>query len=488
MDTQRVRNCFSEEYGVVRTRNAAAREETLAIPEHLLQCAWYDQLFSDRELSTLEGHGIRVLSPGWWNRQEGPDFRGAQIEFNGVLYSGDVEVHLERGAWKSHGHHIDPRYNDVILHVVLAPKAGEAAAVTFQGRAVPTLALADLLPEDLGALAESGFGDMACRTGLSAAGRCSDLAARQSPGTLLAFLDLAGEWRMLSKARALRERMDQAGGDQAIYEAVLSACGYSQFKHHFRAVARQLPYERARQLAMQDPFLLETALLQIAGLLPQSMPEGAENPHFARLNALRQEHLEGLRSLPLLWRRNGVRPINFPERRLAGAALFLARTAQPGLKETLRLIWREAVPARERRRRFEALFPKPLGFWATHCTWTGNALRRPSSPLGSGRIRSIIGNVFIPAGLAFARQARNRLQEELVYELFAALPQEPKNQVIAVMTPRILGAQTFGLRFRTQQGLLQMHQDWCAANPSCRNCPVLRYLEAFESRNAARKA
>ncbi len=482
---QRAVSYFREEYSVLRARYAAVHEEARAIPEYLLQCAWHDQLFPEERLSTQEGHTLRILSPGWWNRQEGPDFRGAQIEFNGVLHSGDVEVHLDPGAWKSHGHHLDPRYNDVILHVVLAPKAGVSDAVTHEGRAVPTLALADLLPEDLSALAEAEFDANARHPGLAAAGRCSELAARRGSETLKAFLDLAGEWRMLNKARALRDRMDQVGEDQAIYEAFLYACGYSQFKHHFRAVARQLPYERARQLAMQAPFLLETALLQIAGLLPQSMPETTENPHFARLNALRREQLEGLRSLPLLWRRNGVRPINFPERRLAGAAMFLTRTAHPGLAEMLRSIWREGIPARERRRQFEALFPKPLGFWAAHCTWTGQAMHRPSSPLGSGRIRSIIGNIFIPAGLAFARQARNRLQEELVYELFAALPREPKNQVVSVMTPRILGEGTVRLRFRAQQGLLQMHQDWCAANPSCRNCPILRHLETFAAHTVA---
>jgi hypothetical protein len=28
-----------------------------------------------------------------------------------------------------------------------------------------------------------------------------------------------------------------------------------------------------------------------------------------------------------------------------------------------------------------------------------------------------------------------------------------------------------------QQGLLQMHQDWCESNPSCRDCALIQYLE-----------
>jgi hypothetical protein len=33
------------------------------------------------------------------------------------------------------------------------------------------------------------------------------------------------------------------------------------------------------------------------------------------------------------------------------------------------------------------------------------------------------------------------------------------------------------LDFRTQQGLLQLHQDWCESNPSCQNCAVMQFVE-----------
>ena len=47
------------------------------------------------------------------------------------------------------------------------------------------------------------------------------------------------------------------------------------------------------------------------------------------------------------------------------------------------------------------------------------------------------------------------------------------------MLPRVLGeASGTRLSFRAQQGLLQMHQDWCEPNPSCRNCSMLQYLNA----------
>jgi len=479
MATKCAQNAFSEAYVRFRDLQPCARETADRVPEHVVQCVWYDQLFPNESLRTAEGHRIDVLSPGWWNHQEGPDFRGAQIAFNGKLYSGDVEIHLNHSGWNAHGHHLDARYDDVILHVVLEPNPAPGLILTSAGRHIPTLFLGEYLREGIHALADVVIRDDYPHATASTHGSCADQVARHGVGGLSAFLHLAGEWRMLNKARALRQRMDQAGREQAVYEALLYACGFSHFKHHFRTIARHLPYDRARQLSLQEPLLLEAALFQIGGLLPKALPPGTTAvPHFARLRALRRDRLAGLRSLPLTWHRIGVRPNNNPERRLAGAARLIARTARAGLLDSLDGIWRKDRSPLQCRREFEALFPNPLGFWAAHCTWTGKKLTRPAALLGPGRVRSIIGNVFVPAGLALARADRDRLKEEKVFDFFLSLPKEPDNQIVKVMLPRVVGASPgLKLDFRTQQGLLQMHQDWCEPNPSCHNCALLRHLD-----------
>lgn len=474
---------FSEEYARFRSTCYCAREgrtvEQEPVPEEVLQAIWYDQLFDGEGLRTVQGHSLRVHAPGWWNRQAGPDFRHAQIMFNGKLHTGDVEVHRTAAEWRGHGHHLDARYDDVILHVVFSPQGAENEARTSAGRGVASLVLAEYVREDLRALADVLESDHYIQGGEARVpGDCSRHLAAQDPGRIDAMVRLAGEWRMLAKARAMRERMERCGPDQAVYEAFMYACGFGHFKHHFRAVARQLPYERARQLAQQDPLLLEAAMLQIGGLLPESLPEGdTVAPHYGRLRALRRDYLEGLRSLPLEWRRVGVRPANNPERRMAGAARFVARTAGQGLSATLQSIWLGDCKPLERRRAFEALFPGATGFWASRCTWTGKKMAKSTAPLGQGRVRSIIGNVFVPAALAAARQEKDRPREERVHALFASLPKEPDNHVVKRMTERIHGPGAKPrLDFQLQQGLLQLHADWCETNPSCHRCTMLAHL------------
>lgn len=455
-----------------------AREKPGAIPEQVVQRIWYDQLFPTDGLQTSDGMPLRVISPGWWNDVEGPDFRGAQIQFGNTVRTGDVEIHLDHRGWRQHGHHRDVRYDNVILEVVLSSNAPPGHTTTASGRKVACLLIGDLLDGDLQNMMQSLSADDYPHGVTMTEGYCSALSREHGVERIHRFLLLAGEWRLLQKSRALGERMVRAGADQAIYEAFLAGCGYSRFKGHFATVAKSLPYERVVQLARIDPLLVETTFLQISGLLPRALPGGDSVPHFRRHATLRESHLDGLRSLPLTWTRTGVRPNNYPERRLAGAARFLTRTARVGLAATLDEIWRADCTPLARRRVIEGLFPSLMGFWAEHCTWTGKRLATPNAPLGGGRVRALIGNIFLPAALATARLRSDRETEERVLALFAALPKESGNHVVRIMIPRVFGDLTPPrIDFRTQQGLLQVYEDWCEPNPSCRNCPAISYLE-----------
>ncbi|MCP4640363.1 MAG: DUF2851 family protein [bacterium] len=468
-----------EEYGHVLAMKSAARERPDGISEHMIQCVWYDQLFDGTGLATHDGRKVKVVSPGWWNQAEGPDFKGAQIEFNGRLRGGDIEIHLDHGAWRQHGHHQDDRYNNVILEVVYSATTPARLSATSQGKPVPCLLLGQFLADDdMLALVDRLPVDDYPHDAPMTHGTCADIARTQGAACVAHMLNLAGDWRLVNRAAAFRHRMDQIGADQTVYEYFLTACGFSRYKSHFRLIAQQLPYDRVRQLARRDPMLVETALLQIAGLLPGSLPEDAASvPHFARLHTVRRESLSGLRKLPLSWSRTGVRPNNYPERRLAGAARVIARTATDGIADTLRHIWLDDLSVRKRRRAFEDLFPPAMGFWADHCTWTGKQLSKPIAMLGPGRVRSIIGNVFVPAGLARARETRDRRLEETVAAFYGALPKESGNHVYKAMLPRLFGdVKPPRLTFRTQQGLIQIYQDWCEPNPSCHNCAVAPFL------------
>src|SRR3990167_5953722 len=71
------------------------------IKEQLVKCIWSGQFMKKRNLYTEDGARIEILSPGHWNVEEGPDFKGAEIllEEKGVA-KGDVEIHVFADDWK----------------------------------------------------------------------------------------------------------------------------------------------------------------------------------------------------------------------------------------------------------------------------------------------------------------------------------------------------------------------------------------------------
>jgi hypothetical protein len=77
-------------------------------------------------LETERGERFRLIYQGRRGGGAGPDFRDAVLARpDGTRLRGDVELHLRASAWQAHGHASDPRYNEVVLHLVLAATSPE---------------------------------------------------------------------------------------------------------------------------------------------------------------------------------------------------------------------------------------------------------------------------------------------------------------------------------------------------------------------------
>lgn len=86
-------------------------------PESVIQEYW-KSLEYPQNFTTVEGRQLTVLHGGTHNRNAGPDFLDAAVQIGDTVLSGDVEIHRESSSWTGHGHAEDPRYANVLLHVV----------------------------------------------------------------------------------------------------------------------------------------------------------------------------------------------------------------------------------------------------------------------------------------------------------------------------------------------------------------------------------
>src|SRR4051812_22093693 len=141
-------------------------ETNSVMPERLLQIVWYHQRLLRDQLKTLDGKIVRVLHPGFWNHEAGPDFRGAVLQIGDeVAKSGDVEIDLRSDGWRSHGHDRNPNFANVILHVVWEPGG-------TSGNDTPTLALKSYLDAPINELSLWLGSDSAQNFPANSTGQC----------------------------------------------------------------------------------------------------------------------------------------------------------------------------------------------------------------------------------------------------------------------------------------------------------------------------
>src|SRR5438094_7364693 len=310
-------NLYDQWRALAQAAPAMREAEEAAPSERLLQRIWQHQRLQRDQLKTLDGRRVRVLHPGFWNHEAGPDFRGAIVQFAcEPPRSGDVEIDLHPAGWRGHGHDRNPAYQNVVLHVVW--NADSKAPCSL-----PTLALRSLLDSPLNELSLWFSHDTGAPGLLS--GQCSAPLRDLPEHVLREVLQQAALIRLRRKASEFAARARQAGWEQSLWEGLFGALGY---KHNVWPM-RSLAELRARWTAPEPNALaLQARLLGISGLLPlelsrsQSDGDGYLRCVWDQWWRQRDEFADCI--LPKeLWRFHGLRPANHPQRRLALAAHWL---------------------------------------------------------------------------------------------------------------------------------------------------------------------
>ena len=439
--------------------------------ERHLQCVWFDERLRPARLTTCEGEALVVESPGRWNLEAGPDFLDAAVRVgtDGRRLTGDVEVHIRPSDWDSHHHDRAGLYHDVLLHVTyFAGPAGPTPAT----RGILHLPLAD----GLAAVPAFSFDDVDLaaypHAVLPLTPRPCGQMLRNAPERWEPLLADAGRHRLQLKTRRLRDRLARVGDrDQVLYEEILAALGYKHNTAAFRRLAQRLP------LADWDPAAPRAhagaRLLGVAGLLPDvDAAEDDEARRFVRglWDQWWRDPVRVADGESLTVTRHSTRPHNAPVRRLAAAAaLFCGGTR---LADELLAVPRDpparwfagAAAALERRLTWD--------YWEWHLTATSARQSKPSALVGRPRLAAIVSNVVLPF-LAAAGEWPDSLARHLPSEDISAPMRETANALFSRDHNPALYA-TSGLR---QQGLLQIHHDFCLnARAGCAGCALAAAL------------
>lgn len=405
-------------------------------PKEIVLHNWWQRRLWHVPLRTVGGQVVEVVFPGQPSTGGGPDFRGAHIRIDGLLWIGDVEIDVFARDWIAHKHDANAAFQTVILEVVWEAQ-GLSSVCDVGGRSIPILSLAPFLSETL-----QGQGVFE-----AAPFPCAPIAREAPKSQWEALYDRLGESRLKARHGVYRSEDDLY---LAFWEALLYGFGLPALGEPFRKLARAVPYLLLSRY-QDDLLALEAILLGMAGLIPEGAVPALpyEQDLLQRWGYLAKKHQLSPLSL------GGVRyrPINAPAIRLSILANLLA--AYPNLAALL------AHPP-------QAL-PLPSSYWQIHYAWQKklpHPLRR-SPPLLLQNLRI---NVLYPFAIYYYRLLGRLEQALAVVERFRALP--PENHRYARFYQR--WAYSAQNAWQTQ-GQIALWRDYCRPK-RCLSCVIGLFL------------
>ncbi|MDQ2769148.1 MAG: DUF2851 family protein [Bacteroidota bacterium] len=419
--------------------------------EDFYHYVWQHQYFDKADLRTAAGELIQVLKPGLRNADAGPDFLNARVRLGEVEWNGAVEIHLRASDWTRHQHQTDPKYDQVILHVV---GQHDADVDRTDGTRIPALALQPRLAPELLARYEA-----LVEAPAAAPLPCAPLLGQVPEITQTMMVERALLERVERKAADVTALHQHLGQDweATTYHLLMAAFGFQKNSEPLARLAKALPLSVLRR-HRHDQRQLEALLFGQAGFLVEN-EETADDDY---IRSLRQEH-EFLRHKYQLgaaalavheWNYLRLRPANFPPVRLGQLVGLLH--ARPTLFDAL--LTAQSVAA------LTGFFQTPAPeYWRTHYR-PGRAGKVPA--LGKASIELLIINVVVPLRVAYAHYVDQPALVESSVALLSALPAE-HNQFTAVY--EALGF-THGSA-ADSQGLLALHKSYCAPR-RCLHCAI----------------
>jgi hypothetical protein len=420
-----------------------------------MSAAWHGGLA--RHLVASDGSAITVVYRGTWSHGFGPDFTDAMIDFgDGQLVTGAVEIHRDASDWERHGHHRDPAYNAVILHVVSRLDLPETRRE--DGNLVPTVVL-DVPEADLFAIDQElpsiwdALGKSAC---------AEDLAFRQ-PQRLRAALNHLGGQRFSQRVAAAEGELSHRLLSDILLGQLAGAFGYSQNREQMSSLLDRL-IESGGPSAIGSAHtderfeLAATHLFGLGGFLPMAPPDAALS-HLGHVQlAAIEERWQAVGPrfahavMPATaWVRSRTRPANHPVARIASFAALLAATAgDPSL--ILLEAARDGALIHERLRTLTS---------------------RPGvSGLGHARAIAITASVILPTAMAWAHHTGDAELEDAVSHAWATLPRSEWSQPARRALAQAVGEAPIGtIGERAIQGLLHLNRALCTPR-HCISCPI----------------
>ncbi len=272
--------------------------------EEFIYYLWENRLLS-KDLMTVDGESVDVISVGNRNYDSGPDFLDARIRIGNTLWVGHVEIHVNASDWFRHGHQHDCAYKNVVLHVVYCNDTERLD--------IPTVEVKGKFDEDI---YERYSGFMRSRRWIP----CEKSIAGIQQFTWLSWLERVVVERLEVEVKDVFSSlaMNRYDWEETLYQRVMRYCGLKVNNDAFERLAKILPLRVLRK-HIDNAIQVEAMIFGCAGFFEQEFTEAYPVLLQREFKILKSKF--NLAVMPRsCWKFMRLRPPNFPTVRLAQIA------------------------------------------------------------------------------------------------------------------------------------------------------------------------
>ncbi|MFO7526466.1 MAG: DUF2851 family protein [Ignavibacteriaceae bacterium] len=481
------------------------------IPEEVIYRIWQEKDYTNGFTSS-DGLDIEIIDPGHKNNDmAGPDFHNARIRIGNLTFNGDVEIDNFQSDWRAHGHHLNKRYNKLILHIALSDESHHGYVTTQSGRKVHSIVLEKYLNQPirkklidhLKLVREEDKLRMPC-TGLSAdidfqfkhnylkefgllrhrkkcekfLHRLKELIILQNNQFKEPVVKYDFENEIKKKQFASEEFQNKNIWQQLFYEQVFEALGYVKNKNIMLRLssAADIKFIESLNPTQRNIKSFESILFNISGLIP-SVDQIADEETSEYLRSLVETWAE-IRTLydgetlnQSDWNFFRLRPQNFPTVRIAAGARMLNLITEKNLVHRLINSFEGITEINKLISRLRNMvIIKGEGYWASHFNFNKPVKSKIKYFLGLARADEIIINIILPMMSLYFDLFENRDNAEKVLNVYVNYKQKESNKLVDDVS-NVLGLSSGKLESILHQGMIELFRGYCIKQ-RCMECEI----------------
>lgn len=414
--------------------------------EDFLHYVWKFQKFDGSNFLTSNSGKLHIKSQGSHNLDSGPDFFNAQIEIDGQLWAGNVEIHIKSSDWYAHNHQVDPAYNNVILHVVWEH---DTDIFRNDGSIIPTFIIKNCVSKATVEQYHRLFSKHKKWI------NCENDFANIDAFILDNWLERLYFERLERKSEVLQKELtaSQNHWEALLFRSLCKNFGLKINGESFLSIARSLDFSIITK-SSDDCHNLEALLLGQAGLLDANEEDWYSKELKSNYDFLKIKHSLSNDSIikPKFFR---LRPPNFPTIRLAQLANLYCEQKSLFSK----------IIGIDKIEDFYILFNVNASeFWDTHYNFGVSSLKRKKK-VTKKFINLLIINTILPIKFCYARQLGKDVSNEII-NIAMEIPSEENSIITRFNALKHISKTAF-----QSQSLLELKNEYCDKN-RCLQCAI----------------